>query len=299
MKPFLSSFLRIAFALGLLAPALSPIAVRAGDCGADPVYAKNAIGVPTVGLRVRDIACMEGSVVLTTVAAGTEVQIIGETDGWYKVKVGDVTGWMGASLMRVTSEGTVKAAKEPQAKITIDKKIVVGILEKDFEKIAKDKALQKRLKEKVLLRVQKKGETWYMEKDGTLSRVKMYGKSEFKRIKTVTEEKKEKVEAKTPFTITQDELALAVKTLPGAASLTWTKRTTDGFNGYKIVRSSTNEDPSYPNDGYVEYIPDRDTLSFIDGTAIPGKTYYYRICAREKEGPATCGNVVKVVARQR
>ncbi len=405
------TLLRLALALGLLVPALSPVMVRAGDCGADPVYSKNLTGAPTVGLRVRDVACMEGSKVLTTIPAGTSVQIIGETDGWYKVKYGSFVGWMGSSYIKVTGEGKKEVKTEVKTTVSAElgKKTMVGILEKDFTSMKNgNKDLQARLKDKVLLRVQNKGETWYVEKDGTLTPVKMYAKNEFKRLSSdakkevkseVKVEKKEvkplsaegtitlkaetvpgkvklswvanvdtsggfkvvkstepnpsypgdsaefvdantrsrewalpagktyhirvcrytgsgcdsysnnvevmvpageeKVAAKVNYTPVSNELVLKVTTLPGAAALEWTKRTTDGFDGYKIVRSSTNADPSYPNDGYVEFLPDRDSQYFIDGTAVPGKTYYYRVCAREKDTQAACGNVVKVVARQR
>lgn len=308
-KPLL---IRLAISLGLLVPALLPVASHAGDCGADPVYKKNLKGAPTVGLRIRDIACMEGSKVLTTVPAGTQVQIIGETDGWYKVQYGSYTGWMGASLMKVTGEGSAETVKDAKLKTELGKKTMVGILEKDFTNVKKDKMLQNRLKDKVLLRVQNKGETWYVEQDGSLSQVKMYGKNEFKRFtaelkkeemkieyKKEEYKKEERPESKTPYTPISHELVLKATTLPGAVALEWTPRTSEGFDGYKVVRSDSNADLSYPNDGALEFIPNRDSLYSIDGTAKPGITYYYRICAREKGTVASCGNVVKVVARQR
>lgn len=408
------------FGLAISASLLAAVPMaRAGECGADPVYERNMTGAPTVGLRVRDIACMEGSKVLTVVPAGTSVKIIGETDGWYKVKVGDVVGWMGASLIRVTdgsAKSTDKAVKEsavePKKEKTesasdqLGKKTMVGILEKDYKLVEKKNAdMLKRLKDKVLLRVQKGGETWYVEKDGSLSRVKPLGKNEFKRWKEATkevkkEEKKEEKKstlgpagtitlsgeavpggAKLTWSISGDgsmgfkvvksaepnpeypgdsaeyadgktstmtryglsggktyhfrvcrytgngcdvysnnltltipesekkletsyqkiegELKLEAAALPGAVALSWTQCTSDSFQGYKVVRSTSNADPSYPNDGYVEYLPNRESLSHIDGTAVPGKTYYYRICSLEGSNPVACGNVVKVLARQR
>lgn len=408
------NLLRLAISLGLLVPVLSPVAARAGECGVDPVYTKSAVGVTDVGLRIRDIACMEGSKVLTVVPAGTEVQVIGETDGWYKVKYEGKTGWMGATLMTIKSSKEVKKEalvekKETMKTAEIGKKNMIGILERDYKTLEKgDKALAARLKDKVLLRVQNKGETWYVETDGSLTRVKMYGKNEFKRMtseskkgakETKVETKKvvelppagsitlkvemvggkvklswvanvdapngfkvvkstepnpsypndsaeyvdantrsrewalsggktyhirvcrytgngcdsysndveifvpavtvEKEVTKTSYNPIDGELKLEAATLPGAVALSWSKRTSDGFDGYKIVRSTTNADLSYPNDGYIEFLPNRESLTHIDGTAIPGKTYYYRICAREAGSVASCGNVVKVVARQR
>lgn len=296
--------------------ALGPVAL-AGDCGQDPVYSKNLIGTPNVGLRVRDIACMEGSKVLTVVPAGTTVQIIGETDGWYKVKIGNTVGWMGSALMTVKGEGTAvaknnieKTETPEKAKAELGKKLMIGILERDFEKLKKDKALQARLKDKVVLRVQKRGETWYVEKDGVLTQVKMFGKNEFKRLnedkkdalkaeKKIVPPEVKKEKSEVGYTKIESELILKATPLPGAVALEWTKRTSSGFQGYKVVRSETDTDLSYPKSGYIEYIADRDSRSFIDGTAVPGKTYLYRICALEKGASPFCGNVVKVVARQK
>lgn len=366
-------------------------------------------GAPTIALRVRDIACMEGSKVLTTVSAGTAVSIIGETDGWYKVKVGDVVGWMGSSLMKVTNGSATVADKvvaEPAPAIAVvsadlGKKTMVGILESDYKKIdGGNKTLIKRLKDKVLLRVQKGGETWYVEKDGKLSRVKMYSKNMFKRAVeekaapkkesakeeavlgaagtiTLTGEalpggvkitwnitgdgskgfkfvKSEEINPEYPgdsaeyidantrtitryglsaktyhfrvcrytgngcdtysndleltipastttetsskYQLVENEIQVTAKVLPGAVQLNWSKRTSDGFQGYKVVRSLTNADPSYPSDSYLQYITDRETLSFVDGEALQGKTYFYRICSLESNSPVTCGNVVKAAA---
>lgn len=409
MKRIFPKLVTASFLFGSMAMA---VPVMAGECGADPIYKKSMTGKPTVGLRIRDIACMEGSKILTVVPAGTAVNIVAETDGWYKVEWNGHVGWMGASLMNVTDGNA--AASEKKAVTTEEvtlKKSLLGIAEKDFSLIQKkNKALTDRLKDKVLLRVQKGGETWYVEKDGTLSQVKMIKKGEFKRLKDAVkevkkelkeevkkEEKKEqalgeagtislKGEAlpggvKLAWTISGDgskgfkvvksteanpeypgdsaeyvdgntrtltryglsggktyhfrvcrytgngcdvysnnleltipaseketsskyqssngELKLEAAVLPGAVALSWTKSTSDRFEGYKVVRSLTNSDPSYPTDGYVDYLPERDTQTFIDGTAIPGKSYYYRICALESGSSATCGNVVKVTAKQR
>lgn len=385
---------------------VAPIA-QAGECGSDPVYERNMTGAPTVGLRMRDIACMEGSKVLTVLPAGTSLKIIGETDGWYKVKYGEYVGWMGANLIKVTNGEVVETKKEKTETDSdqLGKKVMVGILEKDYKLVEKKNAdMLKRLKDKVLLRVQKGGETWYVEKDGSLTRVKPVNKSEFKRWKEVKQEvktetkKEEKKESalgsagvivltgetllggvKLTWNITGDgskgfkvvkstepnpeypgdsaeyvdgntrsltryglggktyhfrvcrytgngcdaysnnltlaipegekketsyqkiegELKLEAAALPGAVALSWTKCTSPDFEGYKVVRSTSNADPSYPKDGYVEYLPNRESLSHIDGTAIPGKTYYYRICSLEGSNPVACGNVVKVTARQR
>lgn len=408
MKRIFPKLVSASFLLGSMAIA---VPAMAGECGADPVYKKSMTGKPTVGLRIRDVACMEGSKVLTVVPAGTAVNIVAETDGWYKVEWNGYVGWMGASLINVTNGSAATAEKKAVvAEDATLKKSLIGIAEKDFSLVQKkNKALTDRLKDKVLLRVQKGGETWYVEKDGTLSQVKMIKKGEFKRLKDAAKELKKEIKeevkkeekkeqalgaagaisltgealpggVKLSWTISGDgskgfkvvksteanpeypgdsaeyvdgntrtitryglsggktyhfrvcrytgngcdsysnnlqltipateketsskyqstgELKLEAAVLPGAVALSWTKSSLEKFEGYKVVRSSSNADPSYPADGYVDYLPDRGTLAFIDGTAIPGKSYYYRICALQSGSPAACGNVVKITAKQR
>ena len=45
--------------------------------------------------------------------------------------------------------------------------------------------------------------------------------------------------------------------------LSWQKNEKEGFLGYKIVASKTNEHPSYPEDGYLKYITDESTSQQI------------------------------------
>jgi len=84
---------------------LAPLAY-AGDCFSDPIYDRDWNAVITTGMRVRDVACMEGSSVLTTVPVGEVVKVIAETDGWYKVQTKDgVIGWSGQWLLERTDQG--------------------------------------------------------------------------------------------------------------------------------------------------------------------------------------------------
>ena len=81
----------------------------------DPIYDRDWNAVITTGARVRDIPCMEGSEVLTTVPVGEVVHVIAETDGWYKIEKKDGTiGWSGQWLMEPTDQSFLKdAPKEP------------------------------------------------------------------------------------------------------------------------------------------------------------------------------------------
>jgi uncharacterized protein YkwD len=92
--------------------------VLAGDCFSDPIYDRDWNGVVTTGMFVRDVACMEGSKILTTVPVGQVVHVIAETDGWYKVETADgIIGWSGQWLLTQTNKpftpNTPEAPKEP------------------------------------------------------------------------------------------------------------------------------------------------------------------------------------------
>ena len=77
--------------------------VYAGSCFSDPVFERNWSAVVTTGARVRDVACMQGSIVKKTLEVGTSVAIIGETDGWYQVRDSTGTeGWVGTWLLSVS-----------------------------------------------------------------------------------------------------------------------------------------------------------------------------------------------------
>ncbi len=76
--------------------------------------------------------------------------------------------------------------------------------------------------------------------------------------------------------------------------LSWTPCSASDFLYYKVVRSETNPDPYYPNDGYVTAISNQQATGYTDSSAVSGKSYYYRICSKEGDGSVWCGNVVRV-----
>jgi len=85
----------------------------AGECcGCDPIYDRNENGLVEISAYVRDFPCMENSNILTTVTKGSVINIIAETDGWYKVKLSDGTvGWVGARLMSKTTAAVTTTQK--------------------------------------------------------------------------------------------------------------------------------------------------------------------------------------------
>jgi len=74
----------------------------------------------------------------------------------------------------------------------------------------------------------------------------------------------------------------------------WTTCKSDDFQFYKVVRSSINKNPSYPNDPVVSSSSNRSYANFIDKTVAFGMTYYYRVCVVERLGKVTCSNVASV-----
>ncbi len=89
---------------------------RAEDCMHDAIYEKGWSAVVTTGVRIRDIPCMESSVVLATAPVGEVLHVIAETDGYYKIERKDGTvGWIGQWLVAKTNQSFVKdnAPKEP------------------------------------------------------------------------------------------------------------------------------------------------------------------------------------------
>lgn len=125
------------------------------DCELDQIYASNAKGKPTTGLFLRQRACMSDSPVLKTLPANEEVDIIAETDGWYKVK--DKTGaigWVGARLVSITRTSTVSGSLGSEH-------YAYGV-NKGLDEPARKRILE-RVKGYILLQVESKGEAWYVD----------------------------------------------------------------------------------------------------------------------------------------
>jgi len=127
---------------------------RAMDCFADPVYDLNQTAKVIIGARVRDVACMEGSLVLKTLTVGKSVHVIGSTDGWYKVEDGGVQGWVGMTLVQITNaDGWTEASAPVEGTVQIRESAAPGVV---------DSNLTSRLKGYILLQVQQHGEAWYV-----------------------------------------------------------------------------------------------------------------------------------------
>ena len=67
----------------------------------------------------------------------------------------------------------------------------------------------------------------------------------------------------------------------------------DFFKYYKIIRSTTNVDPVYPEDWAIKYYDNIDSLKYTDNYPKTGISYY-RVCTITKSEIRHCSNVVKL-----
>jgi len=110
-------------------------------CNQDPMYTRDFNGQVTISARLRDMPCMDESAVIRVLAKDKVIKVIGEMDGWYKVKDSDgQTGWVGATLIKSTEAAVTSDAGEA----------------------ATDTGLAARLKGYILLQVEQHGEAWYV-----------------------------------------------------------------------------------------------------------------------------------------
>jgi hypothetical protein len=82
--------------------------------------------------------------------------------------------------------------------------------------------------------------------------------------------------------------------MPQGILLAWTSCASDNFQFYKLVKSSLNSSPGYPDDPVAMSSSDKNESSFIDKTVVRATTYYYRVCVLERLGKVTCGNTVSI-----
>ncbi|PIQ67869.1 hypothetical protein CO173_03135 [Candidatus Uhrbacteria bacterium CG_4_9_14_3_um_filter_41_35] len=135
-----------------------PQNAKATDCFNDPIIDHNWIGTVTTGVRVRDVACMDGSAVVTTLPVGESLTITGETDGWWRVKTANgLEGWAGSWLIEVTDQTQGFTATEP-----IETQTQTQTQTNALVKPKTSVNLTERLRGHILLQVENHGEAWYV-----------------------------------------------------------------------------------------------------------------------------------------
>jgi len=260
----LVGFVAVIMSVFFVAPPIAS-AEEVYGCYTDPVVSRNLTGRTTMGARVRSTACMTDNVV-TTLPGNTLLTIIAETDGWYKIQSGDTTGWIGARLIRVTGETVAKTEVKPATEFTYSKP--VGVSEKDFARLkAKNYALLKRLRNRIVMRVHDKGQQYYVESNGALRQI----------VKSATVVlPKETTNSGTVTTPSLGSITLNGVQDNGKAVLTWSLVGMGSPKGFKVVVSES-PNPVYPGNDY-HYLSSPDVRSDAWDTLAKGKTYYFRVC---------------------
>jgi len=90
---------------------------------------------------------------------------------------------------------------------------------------------------------------------------------------------------------------LSAETESDGVHLTWNASTGVTFQYYKVVRSETNADLKYPDDGYIAK-KDKGQESYIDTEASADKTYYYRVCEVMSGDEVFCSNVAHMKGKK-
>jgi len=76
--------------------------------------------------------------------------------------------------------------------------------------------------------------------------------------------------------------------------LNWSTCSNGDFQFYKVIRSTLNSNPSFPNDPVITSSSNRNYSNFIDKTVIKTRTYHYRVCVVQRLDKVSCGNKVSV-----
>lgn len=109
------SLLAVLFGFAVLLPVvLFATPAFAEDCMQDPITDTDWNAEVTTGARLRDIPCMETSVVITTLPVGEVIKVIAVTDGYYKIRRANGTeGWVGQWLIAATDNPFTPAGTTP------------------------------------------------------------------------------------------------------------------------------------------------------------------------------------------
>lgn len=84
-----------------------PSIVHADACYVDPVTQYAGKGTVKSAVFMRDQACVTGSSILVTLSAGASVDVIGFTDGWYRVETSSgARGWVGQQFITTSAQQT-------------------------------------------------------------------------------------------------------------------------------------------------------------------------------------------------
>ncbi len=95
-------------------------------------------------------------------------------------------------------------------------------------------------------------------------------------------------------TIPDNKMNFTAKLYKWKVYTSWNKYNhNEHFRYYKVIRSTTNSNPVYPDDGYIQAIWDISHTTFADVDPKPGYAYY-RVCSITDWNLRYCSNVVKI-----
>ncbi|MFA6429946.1 MAG: SH3 domain-containing protein [Patescibacteria group bacterium] len=254
------TFLAFTVLAGFLSLASPSHAMETSACNTDPVYTRNMNGRAISAAYIRTQPCMTESAILATLPANAAIQIIGETDGWYKVQSGTTIGWVGARLIRVVNTPVIVTPVKPTTTTaTTAFKKPIGVSERDFAKLrGRQWSLVQKLRNKVIIRPQAKGELYFVNKYGVL---KQFAASQLATYLQLS---------------TNGALTLKATTNERNVKLAWSTEGLEAPNGFKVVMA-THANPIYPGDEY-HYLTDASAREHLWEALEPGRTYHFRVC---------------------
>ncbi len=132
------------------------------ECFVDPVYGYTGSGTISSAVFMRDQACVSGSVVLSTLSAGTAIKVVGFTDGWYDVEVNGGRGWVGQQFVNTSADRTDKVWSSYNDYMHQAPSVKPGAGAVSPTAGATDATLVNRLRGYILLQTQAHGEAWYL-----------------------------------------------------------------------------------------------------------------------------------------
>jgi hypothetical protein len=91
-----------------------------------------------------------------------------------------------------------------------------------------------------------------------------------------------------------DKLILSAELRYGGVALEWNPTESERFEAYKVVRSTTDENPYSPKTSAIKTLSNIQSTTYFDSGVESGTDYYYRICYTKDQGRPSCGNILKV-----
>jgi uncharacterized protein YkwD/SH3-like domain-containing protein len=253
-------------ALSLFGASLLAEPVLAGSC-TYPVTPGAFIGRVSSGVNVRNKTCMEESTVVGRVSGGATVQVLGEADGWYQVKLSDGTiGFVWGDFISKTDSSQVTKT-ETKTETKTDTKSTVT-------KVTESADLTARLKGHILLQVESHGEAWYVHPDDSKRYYMKDGKTAYEMMRSfglgITNADLAKLKAGNKDLVTRlkGKIVLQVESHGEAYYIHPTKGTThylkNGDEAYRVMRELslgiTNKDlEAIKSRSFDAYVSEKET----------------------------------------